>query len=119
MHRVGGEFRVYFAARDKHTRELCIGVCRSARPEGPFVADAAPLLAGDVIDPHILVVLDIGRGDAEPIMNGNLRWSALTSFLKNRFAAGTSRFALSMNSIVPPVESPARYRYFHSVPTFT
>jgi hypothetical protein len=30
-----------------------------------------------------------------------------------------SRFALSMNSIVCPVESTARYKYFHPAPTFT
>jgi hypothetical protein len=43
----------------------------------------------------------------------------LINFLKKRFAAETSRFALSMNSIVHPAESTARYKYFHSVPTFT
>jgi arabinan endo-1,5-alpha-L-arabinosidase len=55
MHQVGQEFRVYFVARDKYTRELCIGMARAASPEGPFVADEAPLLKGNVIDPHLLV----------------------------------------------------------------
>jgi arabinan endo-1,5-alpha-L-arabinosidase len=55
MHQVGQEFRVYFVARDKHSRELCIGMARSSSPEGPFVADKAPLLKNNVIDPHLLV----------------------------------------------------------------
>jgi arabinan endo-1,5-alpha-L-arabinosidase len=55
MHQIGLEFRVYFVARDKYTRELCIGMARSSSPEGPFVADKAPLLNGNVIDPHLLV----------------------------------------------------------------
>lgn len=33
---------------------------------------------------------------------------SLITFLKERFAAGTSRFALSINSIVLPAESTAR-----------
>src|SRR5215212_6410992 len=42
------------------------------------------------------------------IENGRRRCSALISFLKNLFAAETSRLALSMNSIVCPSLSTAR-----------
>jgi arabinan endo-1,5-alpha-L-arabinosidase len=53
MHQVGNEFRVYFVARDKHTRELCIGLAKSSSPKGPFVPEAEPILKGNVIDPHL------------------------------------------------------------------
>jgi hypothetical protein len=59
MHIVDGEFRVYFTARDKHTRELSIGVAKSNSPAGPFIASKQPLLAGNTIDPHVFV----GNGD--------------------------------------------------------
>jgi hypothetical protein len=55
MHAVGGEFRVYFVARDRETRELCIGVAKSSSPGGPFDAAPEPLMKGDVIDPHVFV----------------------------------------------------------------
>ncbi|WP_205500866.1 family 43 glycosylhydrolase [Rufibacter psychrotolerans] len=55
LHRVGPEYRVYFVARDQHTRELCIGLARAASPEGPYRADPAPVLSGNVIDPHLYV----------------------------------------------------------------
>jgi arabinan endo-1,5-alpha-L-arabinosidase len=55
MHQVGGEFRVYFVARHRQSRELCIGLARSPHPEGPFYAEPEPLVKGNVIDPHILV----------------------------------------------------------------
>ncbi|WP_207430665.1 glycoside hydrolase family 43 protein [Sabulibacter ruber] len=55
MHQVGNEFRVYFVARDKNTHELCIGLARSSSPEGPFVPEKAPILKGNVIDPHVFV----------------------------------------------------------------
>ena len=42
-----------------------------------------------------------------PIVNGSLRWSARITFLKNRFAAQTSRLALGINSMVFPAESTA------------
>ncbi|MDB5263753.1 MAG: b-xylosidase/arabinofuranosidase, Glycoside Hydrolase Family 43-like protein, partial [Adhaeribacter sp.] len=58
MHQVGDEFRVYFVARDKHSRELCIGLARSAHPEGPFIPEEKPVLAGNVIDPHLFVQED-------------------------------------------------------------
>lgn len=58
MHRVGGEFRVYFVARDRHTRELAIGVATADRPDGPYVAAERPILAGGVIDPHLFVAGD-------------------------------------------------------------
>ena len=59
MHMVDGEFRVYFTARDKDTRELSIGVAKSHSPTGPFIASKKPLLAGNTIDPHVFV----GDGD--------------------------------------------------------
>jgi beta-xylosidase len=55
MHRVGGEFRVYFVARDRNTRELSIGMARSTRPTGPFITGKEPLLTGNAIDPHVFV----------------------------------------------------------------
>ncbi|PSR57165.1 glycoside hydrolase family 43 [Adhaeribacter arboris] len=55
MHHISGKFHVYFVARDKETRELCIGVAKSSLPEGPFVADAKPVIKGNVIDPHVFV----------------------------------------------------------------
>ncbi|MET0623168.1 MAG: family 43 glycosylhydrolase [Pyrinomonadaceae bacterium] len=55
LHEVGGEFRVYFVARDRRTRELCIGVAKSQSPEGPFEPAPRPILKGDVIDPHVFV----------------------------------------------------------------
>jgi GH43 family beta-xylosidase len=58
MHKVRGEFRVYFVARHKNTRELCIGMSKSSRPEGPFSAEDEPILMGNVIDPHVFVEND-------------------------------------------------------------
>jgi arabinan endo-1,5-alpha-L-arabinosidase len=55
MHQVRGEFRVYFVARDRKTRELCIGMARSTQPAGPFIAEPEPVLMGNTIDPHIFV----------------------------------------------------------------
>jgi arabinan endo-1,5-alpha-L-arabinosidase len=55
LHCVQGEFRVYFCARMKHSGELAIGLARSPSPLGPFVPDEQPLIAGGVIDPHLLV----------------------------------------------------------------
>jgi hypothetical protein len=40
-----------------------------------------------------------------------------SSSRKNRFAADTSRFAHSMNSMLFPVESMARYNYLQLFPT--
>lgn len=60
MHLVDGEFRVYFTARDKNTRELSIGVAKANSPAGPFIASKEPLLAVNTIDPHVFV----GDGDA-------------------------------------------------------
>ncbi len=54
MHRVAGGFLVCFAARDKD-RTFAIGMAKSSRPDGPFIAAEEPILKGDVIDPHILV----------------------------------------------------------------
>lgn len=55
MHRVGGEFRVYFAARDRETRVLAIGMAKSTHPSGPFKPGREPLLTGNTIDPHVFV----------------------------------------------------------------
>jgi hypothetical protein len=54
MHRVGDEYWLVFAAR-RHDRTMAIGLARSARPEGPYTSAEAPILAGGVIDPHVLV----------------------------------------------------------------
>lgn len=54
MHRVGEETWVCFTAR-MQDRSLAIGLARGASPDGPFEADEAPIVTGDVIDPHILV----------------------------------------------------------------
>ena len=58
MHKMRGEFRVYFVARHRQTRELCIGMAKSSRPEGPFEGCGEPILVGDVIDPHVFVESD-------------------------------------------------------------
>lgn len=55
LHRIAGEFLVCFAAREKKNRAFAIGIAKSLRPEGPFLAPDEPILDGDVIDPHILV----------------------------------------------------------------
>ncbi|MDB5448109.1 MAG: hypothetical protein JWQ97_3426 [Phenylobacterium sp.] len=54
LHRVGEEWLVCFSAR-QHDGSLAVGLARGASPDGPFVADPAPLVTGGVIDPHILV----------------------------------------------------------------
>jgi hypothetical protein len=53
MHRVGGEIWLCFTARQTNG-ELAIGLAKAASPADPFRAPEAPLLAGDVIDAHIL-----------------------------------------------------------------
>ncbi len=58
IHFVAGEFRVYFVARERYTHELCIGMARAARPEGPYIPDPEPLLKNNVTDPHVLVYDD-------------------------------------------------------------
>lgn len=58
LHRVGGAWRVYFSARQRDGGELAIGVATAARPEGPYVVPDRPLLAGGVIDSHVLVAPD-------------------------------------------------------------
>jgi hypothetical protein len=57
LHRVGEGWIVCFTAR-RPDRSLAIGLARSASPDGPFVADAAPIVTGGVIDSHILVDAD-------------------------------------------------------------
>jgi hypothetical protein len=54
MHRVGSEFLVCFAAREADS-SFSIGLAKSSRPDGPFTAAEAPILRGNVIDPHILL----------------------------------------------------------------
>jgi hypothetical protein len=55
LHKVRGEFRVYFVARDRKTLELSIGVAKSTHPTGPFIAGKEPILTGNNIDPHVFV----------------------------------------------------------------
>lgn len=55
MHAVGGEYRVYFAAREQDGLDLAIGVATAPRPDGPFTTPDQPLLRGGVIDAHVLV----------------------------------------------------------------
>ncbi len=55
MHQVGNEFWLYFVARDKHSRELCIGMAKASKPEGPFTSEDEPILTGNIIDPHVFV----------------------------------------------------------------
>ena len=54
LHRIGDAYWLVFTARNQD-RELCIGLARAASPEGPFAADAEPLLTGGTIDPHLFV----------------------------------------------------------------
>jgi hypothetical protein len=54
LHRVGDAWVVCFTAR-RRDRSLAIGLARGTSPDGPFTPDAAPILTGGVIDPHILV----------------------------------------------------------------
>lgn len=57
MHRLGETWLVCFTAR-RTDRSLAIGLARSDRPDGPFVADAEPILEGGVIDAHVLIDAD-------------------------------------------------------------
>lgn len=52
LHAVNGSCMLCFTARN-HARELCIGIARADRPDGPFTPDPEPLLTGGVIDPHL------------------------------------------------------------------
>jgi arabinan endo-1,5-alpha-L-arabinosidase len=53
MHIIGDKFKVYFAARDRETRVLSIGMAESSHPTGPFSPRKEPLLTGNTIDPHV------------------------------------------------------------------
>lgn len=55
MHRVDGQYRVYFAAREAVGHGLCIGLATSNDPDGPWETGDAPVLRGGVIDPHVVV----------------------------------------------------------------
>jgi hypothetical protein len=57
IHRVGGDYWLVFSARQLDGT-LAIGLATSARPEGPYRPQAAPLLRGGVIDPHLHVLDD-------------------------------------------------------------
>jgi hypothetical protein len=57
LHRAGAEWWVVFTAR-AWDHSLAIGLARSASPDGPFVADDAPLLGGGVIDSHLVTAAD-------------------------------------------------------------
>lgn len=54
MHKVGAEYWVCFTAR-RQNRELAIGLAKGPSPAGPFTAQPEPILAGGVIDAHLLV----------------------------------------------------------------
>lgn len=54
LHRVGDEWWVCFSARILDG-SMAIGIARGSSPDGPFTADETPLVAGDVIDSHILI----------------------------------------------------------------
>jgi predicted GH43/DUF377 family glycosyl hydrolase len=58
MHFINEHFQVFFVARHKESKELCIGRAISKSPEGPFIADEQPILQGNVIDPHLFVEED-------------------------------------------------------------
>jgi arabinan endo-1,5-alpha-L-arabinosidase len=55
IHLIGIEFRIYFVARDKLSRQLCIGMAKSLFPDGPYVADHEPIIRQNVVDPHVFV----------------------------------------------------------------
>lgn len=57
LHRLGDQWLVCFTARQSD-RSLAVGLARGASPDGPFTPDPSPIVAGGVIDPHIL--LDLG-----------------------------------------------------------
>jgi hypothetical protein len=57
LHRLGRGWVVCFTAR-RPDRSLAIGLARSDGPDGPYVPDPEPILAGGVIDSHILVDAD-------------------------------------------------------------
>ena len=54
LHRVGDAYLICFSAREAG-RSLSIGIARSDRAGGPFVAAPEPLLRGGVIDAHVFV----------------------------------------------------------------
>src|SRR5687768_9800675 len=54
---IGSEYRMYYTARERASNRQCIGVARSAHPEGPYRdTSAQPLVCPDgyqrAIDPH-------------------------------------------------------------------
>jgi arabinan endo-1,5-alpha-L-arabinosidase len=77
MHRVGGRYHVYFAAREAAGHGLAIGVATADTPEGPWETGGAPLLRGGVIDPHVVVDDDgaahlLWKDDANDVWPGLL-----------------------------------------------
>ena len=75
LHFVHGRYLLCFCARERD-RSLAIGLATAPGPAGPFTAEAAPLLRGGVIDPHIFV-----DRDGDPILfwkdDSNARWPRL------------------------------------------
>jgi arabinan endo-1,5-alpha-L-arabinosidase len=85
MHRVGGEYRVYFAAREKDGHDLAIGVATAPTPEGPWNTPDQPLLRGGVIDPHVV----IDQGGAAYLLwkdDANGVWPSLLNYLLHEHA---------------------------------
>ena len=61
MARMGGEYWLTYAARDKD-RVLSIGLAKAPRPNGPWRDIGQPLLSGAMIDAHLFV------DDAGPVL---------------------------------------------------
>jgi len=82
MHRIGGDFVVCFAARER-SGDLAVGLARASAPEGPFAAGETPLIRGGVIDPHI-----VADPEGAPYLvwkeDANDRWPRLTAALLDR-----------------------------------
>lgn len=77
MHRVDGQYRVYFAAREAAGHGLAIGLATSDSPDGPWETGDAPVLRGGVIDPHVVVDDDgaaylLWKDDANDVWPGLL-----------------------------------------------
>ncbi len=92
IHQVGQEFRLYFVARDKTTRELCIGMARSRDVAGPYRSETSPILRGNVIDPHLFI-----KDESETYLlwkeDNNERWpNELVDFLYSNPSLVTTLF---------------------------
>lgn len=78
IHRTAEGWLGCFTARTKGG-ELAIGLARAERPAGPWVTDAQPLLAGGVIDAHLVVAS--GRTLLFWKEDSNDRWPGLLAAL--------------------------------------